>query len=72
MPDWTELIYQHYRESGDPGDEILTDTRPWLTATYGIEPDEARRIRDRANKELKRQRRIERVNVRTRRLRILT
>jgi hypothetical protein len=69
--DYAEAVYDHLRESGDVGDEVVTDIHPWLMRTYSLTAREAARIRRRAMVELRRSGRVERLNVRGRRARIV-
>jgi hypothetical protein len=50
---------------------VVTDVHLWLMRTYGLTADEAARIRRRAMVELRRSGRVERLNVRGRRARIV-
>ena len=69
--DYTQAIYNHIRESGSPGDNVLTDIHPWLRSEYGLSATDAARIRRKAMIELTARGLVERVNVRTRYVTIL-
>jgi hypothetical protein len=70
-PDYTQAIYDHIRESGDPGDVVLTDIHPWLRAQYGLSASDAKRVRRDAMIELTSRGLIERLKVRSRYVAIL-
>lgn len=69
--DYTEIVYAYLRSLGEPGDEVMTAIRPWLEGEYGLSYAEARRARSLAMKELRAQGRAERLNTRSRYVRIL-
>lgn len=69
--DYTEIVYGYLRALGDPGDEVMTAIRPWLEREYGLTYAEAARARAIAMKQLKADGRAERLNTRSRYVRIL-
>jgi hypothetical protein len=68
--DYTQAVYDHLRKSGDVGDEVTTDIHPWLVRHHGLTAAGAARVRRRAMIELRKSGRVERLNVRGRRVRI--
>lgn len=71
MTDYTEAVYQYIRTLGDPRDEVMTSIRPWLEKTYKLTNSEAQSIRRKAMEELASDRRVVRLNVRSRYVKIL-
>jgi hypothetical protein len=71
MRDWTEIVYDYLRTLGNPGDEVQTAIRPWLEKEYGLTNSQAQAARRIAMNELQRQGRAERLNIRSRYVRIL-
>lgn len=69
--DYTEIVYGYLRSLGEPGDEVMTAIRPWLERTYGLSYAEAAKARSVAMKQLKADGRAERLNTRSRYVRIL-
>ncbi len=69
--DYTSIVYDYLRSLGEPGDEVMTAIRPWLEREYGLSYAEAARARSVAMKELKQQGKAERLNTRSRYVRIL-
>jgi hypothetical protein len=71
-PDYAMAIYQeHLRSRGGPGEVVQTYAHRWLMERYGLEGPEARTVRDRANRFLKDEGYIERINERSSFVRIL-
>lgn len=70
-PDYTAIVYDYLRSLGDPGDEVITSIRPWLEQTYGLGYPHAARVRRIAMKELTAQGKVERLNTRSRYVRII-
>lgn len=70
MTDYTEAVYGYLRTLGGPGEEVQTAIRPWLEETYGLTNAEALAVRRRAMVNLARDGRAERLNVRSRYVRI--
>ncbi len=71
MSDYTQEVYDYVSSLGKVGDVVKTAIHPWLMETYGLNRAEARAARGHAMKELKRRGLVERINVRSRALRIL-
>lgn len=71
MKDYTADVYGYVRSLGAVGDVVLTDIYPWLMQTYGLDEKQAATARRHAMSELKHKGLVERVNVRSRLLRIL-
>jgi hypothetical protein len=69
--DYTAAVYDYLRTLGNPGDEVRTEIRPWLSRTYGLDYRDAARVRRHAMRELKRRRLAERINTRGAYVRIL-
>lgn len=69
--DYTAIVYEYLRSLGEPGDEVMTEIRPWLEREYGLTYAEAAKARSEAMKQLKAQGKVERLNVRSRYVRIL-
>ncbi len=69
---YTAIVYDYLRSLGDPGDEVMTAIRPWLEREHGLSYAEAARARSKAMKELKAQGKVERLNTRSRYVRILS
>ncbi len=69
--DYTAIVYDYLRTLGNPGDEVMTAIRPWLEREYGLSYTEAAQARAIAMKELKAQGKVERLNTRSRYVRIL-
>lgn len=69
--DYTTIVYDYLRSLGEPGDEVMTSIRPWLESEYGLTYAEAARARAVAMKTLKAEGRAERLNTRSRYVRIL-
>lgn len=71
-PDYTMIMYEeHLRARGGTGDIVQTDAVHWLMERFDVEQADAVKIRNRANRALKKQGYIERINVRGPFVRIL-
>jgi hypothetical protein len=65
------MYEEHLRSRGGPGEVVQTDAIHWLMERFDLEQPDAVKVRNRANRELKRGGYIERINVRGPYVRIL-